>query len=118
NVRVVIDPRDPQVLYVASSTKGLLKSTDRGATWTVVAAGAASLPSPGLVLRLFLDPSARETLYAVAYSPLELTQTVLKSVNGGSSWTFTVKGLPPAAVVRDLAIDPERLATLYAATSQ
>jgi photosystem II stability/assembly factor-like uncharacterized protein len=118
NVRVVIDPRDPQVLYVSSSTKGLLKSTDRGATWTIVAAGGSSLPSPGLVLRLSLDPSARETLYAVAYSPLDLTQTVLKSVNGGSSWTFAVKGLPPAAVVRDLAIDPERLATLYAATSQ
>jgi photosystem II stability/assembly factor-like uncharacterized protein len=118
NIRVAIDPRDPQVLYVSSIAKGLLKSTDRGATWTIVAAGAASFPSPGLVLRLVPDTSERDTLYAIAFSPLDLTQTVLKSVNGGSSWTFAVKGLPPGVLVQDLAIDPERPATLYAATSQ
>ena len=43
---------------------------------------------------------------------------MIKSVDGGISWTLAAKELPPAALVRDLAIDPERPATLYAATSQ
>ena len=59
NVRVVIDPQDPQTLYVGSSLQGLRKSTDRGATWTVVPATGPASPSSGLLLRLLIDPSSR-----------------------------------------------------------
>jgi len=117
---VAVDPRDPRVLYLANAKGRLIKSTDGGASWAELTVRVGTLPdAKAFVSRLVIDPSSSadaRTLYAVAYFSAENLRTVLKSTDGGHSWVQANPGLP--RLVRDLALDPSRPATLYAATSQ
>jgi hypothetical protein len=99
---LVVDPRNPHVLYAGMNGSGVYKSTDAGATWS----GGGS----GVVRALVLDPLAEATLYAVTDD-----QGVLKSTDGGAIWTGVNAGLEPG--VRALAIDPLTPAVLYAAAA-
>jgi hypothetical protein len=79
-----LDPFDPAVVW-ANNDKGLNKSTDCGATWTLVSTGTngerlvdASLWS------MAVDPVSKGTIYVVGgYGPTSLW----KSTNGGVDWT-------------------------------
>jgi photosystem II stability/assembly factor-like uncharacterized protein len=111
---IVIDPRDPRILYVPDSQGRLLKSTDRGVTWTV-------LPVKGIgqsvLLRLVIDPTAPQTLYAAVYSYRDGRGSAIRSTDGGRTWARVSQRLQ-AADIRDLALDRERPTTLYLATSE
>jgi photosystem II stability/assembly factor-like uncharacterized protein len=101
----IVDPRNPTTLY-ASTDGGLFKSPDGGQTWT-------SLESTGGVLTL--DPSNSLTLYAgVGSAPTEL-RSIIKSTNGGASWTTSDRGVI-ATDVRALALDPTNPRIIYAGT--
>lgn len=62
------------------------------------------------VLALIIDPMVSTTLYAGT-----LTQGILKSIDGGSTWTASSNGLGDGTV-KVLAIDPLQPAILYATT--
>ena len=105
--RIVVDPKDPDKVYLAaqgalyapSEARGVYRSTDGGKTWTKVlfvsdTAGAADLS---------MDPRDPDTLYAALWDyqrhPWALRQFgpaagIYKSVNGGDSWTKIDNGLP------------------------
>jgi photosystem II stability/assembly factor-like uncharacterized protein len=119
--RIVIDPRNPNVLYVAapghlfgpSPDGALYKSTDAGATWT------KSLfvdDSTGFT-EVVMDPSNSNVLYAASYQRRRTSccyngggpgSAMWKTTDGGKRWTkITGGGLPPGEYGR-IAIDVSR----------
>jgi hypothetical protein len=80
-------------------------STDKGATWTTSSVSAAVVPGG-----LAVDPSRPSTLYAGMdageFGPDEF---VIKSVDGGVTWSSLVGG-------NAIAIDPQNPAAIYVGT--
>jgi photosystem II stability/assembly factor-like uncharacterized protein len=87
----------------------VLKSTDRGRTWTSI---AGDLPEKGTVYALAQDPVEADLLFAGTEFGVFFTPDL--SDEGGSKWIQLTGGLPPIAV-RDLAIQ-ERAGDLVLAT--
>lgn len=102
---MVIDPSNPQILYVATD-RGVYKSTDGGFTWNPANSGLTSAATQYLVI----DPKTPTTVY-VATS----TVGVFKTTDGGANWSAANSGL--AKSVWQLAIDPQNPKTLYATTN-
>ncbi|QOJ00120.1 MAG: hypothetical protein HRU70_06315 [Phycisphaeraceae bacterium] len=92
--RVVFDisGSNPNVLYVAllngGSSATLYKTTDAGATWTTLA-GAANFCSPQCWYDAYVavDPTDENVVYVGGVDPRYATAGVLKSTNGGTTWT-------------------------------
>jgi photosystem II stability/assembly factor-like uncharacterized protein len=104
---VVVDPSNPDTLYVYGDGLNIIKSTDRGNSWR-------GLPNPlGYTRQLLVDPMDSRMLYAATnYSNIG---SIVKSSDGGETW------LTVAAYdfnVESLAIDPTRPSTLYAGTAE
>jgi photosystem II stability/assembly factor-like uncharacterized protein len=117
---LAVDPQDPNTLY-GSNNNVPYKSTDGGLTWK---ASGAGLPCPCSSLTLVIDPANSSTLYA-AYEGTsgDVRGGVLKSTDGGATWSSAGSGLPvyqppgfrPYSAVKALVIDPKNPSTLYAA---
>jgi len=69
-------------------------------------------PWGGTISSLVLAPSDRRTLYAGTDSGL-----IFRSIDAGAHWTLAGDGFPPVPVA-DLAVDPVRSSTVYAAICQ
>lgn len=92
---ILIDPKDPNRLFVAISAAGAFRSEDAGKTWTPINKGLKSefLPDPNAevghcVHRIALHPSNPDTLF------MQKHWDVMRSDNGGSSWTEVSGDLP------------------------
>ncbi len=103
------DPTTPGTIYAAtfcSSSGGVSKSTDGGATWTLANTGLTVLCGEGIVL----DPASPTTIYA------STNDGIFKSVDAAGTWAPT--DIPADAGTRKdyqaIAIDPLTPATLYA----
>ena len=126
--KILIDPRDSNVVWVASQgplfsaggDRGLYKTTDGGKTW------ARSLfinDDPG-VSDIAFDPANPETLFAGTYQRRRHVGQmigggpdggVFRTTNGGKSWDRLKNGLPPGEVGRiALATDPKVKGLVYA----
>ncbi|HXR98064.1 MAG TPA: hypothetical protein VN709_09495 [Terriglobales bacterium] len=99
--RIIASQTDPATVYVALENHKngdykpyLVKSTDRGATWTSI---SSNLPENGSVLALAQDDVDGNLLFAGTEYGLFYT------TDGGGHWTQMRGGLPTIAV-RDLAI--------------
>ncbi len=122
---LVIDPRNPGILYTARQSGGALKSIDAGATWTAVNSGLLS-PPPGVctidpsqavcqavpqaarVSDLSIDPQTDTVYAATGYGG------IFKSANGGTSWSAVNSGLAMNGVpYLSVTIDPQNPRTLY-----
>ena len=105
--RVVIHPRNPDVVYVAAQghlwgpnpERGVYKTTDGGKTWTQV----LKINDDTGVSDLAMDPESPDILYAAAYerrrTPFGFNgggpdSAIYKTVDGGATWKKLVKGLP------------------------
>jgi hypothetical protein len=79
-----IDPNNSGTIYLGTSSLGLWKTTDCGATWTHVNVGAnGALLDQGRNWTIAIDPTNSQVLYTCAgYGP----SGVFKSVNGGVDW--------------------------------
>lgn len=104
---VVVDPRDPQVLYAAAYGGGVFRSRDRGASWTVINQG---LPNRQ-VFSLLMDSADSNQLY------LGTDQGIFHSSDKGTSWKPLVPLLKDRNV-RALVSGPANSGLLYAATDQ
>jgi hypothetical protein len=116
---LVVDPRNPQILYAAAASGGIWKSKDAGDTWTPIADFLANTA----VNSLALDPTNSQVLYAgtgEGYLNIDATrgQGIFKSIDGGTSWrqlaSTTTRDF---YYVRHLAISPITPARIYAATA-
>jgi photosystem II stability/assembly factor-like uncharacterized protein len=126
--KIVVDPRDSSVVYVAAQgplwksggDRGLYKTTDGGKTWKAV----LTISENTGVTDVVLDPSNPDTLYAAAYQRRRHIFTLInggpesaihKSTDGGATWTKLTSGLPKEQMGRiGLAIPPGAPKTVYA----
>ena len=105
--RVVIHPRNPDVVYVAAlghlwganPDRGVYKTTDSGKTWSQV----LKISNDTGVSDLAMDPESPDTLYAASYqrrrTPFGFNgggteAAIYKTTDGGASWKKLAKGLP------------------------
>ena len=118
-VSLAIDPANPQVLYVNTSSpngcayylQALFKSTDGGKTWD---SGVSPLDSGCVLLNslLLIDPHNPQTVYAVENDYVDGGYTLIKSVDGGSTWNNLWSNSSQVSV---LVADASHAGTLYAA---
>lgn len=115
---LVMDPLDPQTLYVASSvdsTKTLFKTTDGGATWAEADHGIGTVAngkSIDWVSNLALDPVHAGVLYASSGNT-----GMYKSSDGGAHWAAINTGLSqiifPDSSIQQLVVDPTNPSIVY-----
>jgi len=106
--QVAVDPFDGAYVYAGTIFHGLLRSTNRGASWSLSNWGLSGFAVSGLAA----DPNSPATLYAA------LSQWgVMKSTDRGANWSLASAGLPENANLSALAMDPADPQVLYAATS-
>ncbi len=104
---ILVDPVDPQVVYVGTWTGDkMYKSEDGGDSWQVINQG---ITRSG-VWALAMDPDDSQTLFAGAPGQL------FKSENGGESWRMVGQDTLPFTYFNALTFDARSPKTLYAAT--
>jgi photosystem II stability/assembly factor-like uncharacterized protein len=126
--RILIDPRNSNVVYVAAQgplwnaggDRGLYKTTDGGKTWKKV----LSISENTGVTDVALDPRNPDVLLAAAYQRRRHVWTLIdggpesaihKSTDGGASWKKLATGLPKTELGRiSLAVAPSNPDVVYA----
>ena len=126
--RIVVDPRNSDVVYVASQgplwssggDRGLYKTTDGGESWQRV----LHVSDETGVTDLLMDPRNPDVLYAASYQRRRHVWTLInggpesglhKSTDGGETWTEINAGLPQVDLGRiGLAMHSTDPDTLYA----
>ena len=126
--RILIDPRDSKILYVAAQgplwgpggDRGLFKSTDGGNTWKNV----LSISENTGVTDIVQDADNPDTLYAAAWQRRRHVWTLIdggpesalyKTTDAGATWTKLKSGLPTGDLGRiGLAIAPTDSSIIYA----
>ena len=127
--RVVVDPRDSKVVYVAAEgplwgpggDRGLYKTTDGGKNWKAV----LSISENTGVGDVATDPSNPDIVYAAAYQRRRHVFTMIdggpesaiyKSSDAGANWSKLKEGLPKVDMGRiGLSISPADPNVVYAA---
>ena len=115
-VTVKFDPSNPNTIYVGAAYGGIWKSTDGGLNWVSKSDFEVSLSSGALAI----DPSNTNIIY---YGTGEATYSgasyygrgLLKSTNGGDSWTSITTGLPASTYFSRIVIKPGNSNFLLAA---
>jgi photosystem II stability/assembly factor-like uncharacterized protein len=100
---VVASPTDPQRLYAASNYGGVYRSTDGGASFTLVGLSGET------VRDLLCHPADGNILWAATYAG------VFYSTDGGGTWQQRSAGLQVVRV-NNLEMDPQDPAVLYCGT--
>ncbi|HUD71475.1 MAG TPA: hypothetical protein VMQ62_05895 [Dongiaceae bacterium] len=126
--RIVIDPRDSNLVYVAAQgplwspggDRGLYKTIDGGRTWKAV----LTVDENTGVTDLAYDPRNPDILYAATYQRRRHIWTLIdggpgsgiwKSLDAGATWKRLENGLPKEEMGRiGLAVSPADPDTVYA----
>jgi len=126
--RIVIDPRDPNVVYVAAvgplwapgGERGLYKTSDGGRTWT----NTKEISQFTGFTEVVMDPSNPDVLYAASYErerraysflPAGTESAIWKTTDGAKTWTKLTNGLPTGELGRTgLSVCRSRPTTVYA----
>ncbi|MDX1471370.1 MAG: glycosyl hydrolase, partial [Flavobacteriaceae bacterium] len=126
--KIIVDPTDPMIVYVAAvgplwdkgGDRGVYKSIDGGETWENV----LEIDEHTGVTDLIMDPRDPNVLYAAAHQRRRHVYTYVgggpgsglyKTVDGGKTWEKAQKGLPTVELGRiGLAISPADPEILYA----
>ncbi|MEZ5042017.1 MAG: glycosyl hydrolase [Saprospiraceae bacterium] len=126
--KIVIDPRNSNVVYVAAQgplwapggDRGLFKTIDGGQHWVKV----LNISENTGVTDLVFDPRNPDILYASSYQRRRHVgilvaggpeSAIYKSIDGGQNWHKLTKGLPSGDKGRiALAISPQQSDVVYA----
>lgn len=126
--RILIDPRNSSIVYVAAQgplwgpggDRGLFKTTDAGKTWNAVLTVSENTGVTDVVM----DPKDPDLLIAASYQRRRHVWTLIdggpecglhRSTDGGATWTKVRSGLPGADLGRiGLAMSPADPRVVYA----
>jgi photosystem II stability/assembly factor-like uncharacterized protein len=126
--RIVLDPKDSNIVYVASQgplwgpggERGLFKTTDGGKTWKNI----LNISENTGVTDVVIDPNDPNTLYCASYQRRRHRWTLInggpesalyKSTDAGATWNKLRTGLPTVELGRiGLAISPVDSNVIYA----
>ncbi|HVQ42062.1 MAG TPA: hypothetical protein VMS54_07650 [Vicinamibacterales bacterium] len=130
--RIVVHPTNPDIVYVAASghewtdneMRGVFKTTDGGRTWSKILYKSPRTAAIDLVMH----PADPNTLYAATWQRIRRKwsdprvepgyneSTIMKTTDGGRTWTDVSQGLPAAQFRGRIGIDISRSNsdTLYA----
>jgi len=126
--KIVVDPRDSDVVWVAAQgplwneggDRGLYRTTDGGESWECM----LEVDEHTGVNEVHMDPRDPDVMYASTYQRARRVWTLLnggpgsglwKSTDGGTTWRELTKGLPSVDMGRiGLAISPADPDVLYA----
>jgi len=126
--RIVIDPKNPDIVYVAAlghlwgpnRQRGLFKTTDGGKTWV----NTKFIDEDTGFGDVIMDPSDRKVLYAASYqrrrTPFGFNgggpgSALWKTTDAGRTWTKLAGGLPTGTIGRiGLDIYRKNPAVIYA----
>lgn len=125
---IALAPSNPTTIYAGTGEadnsgdsfygRGVLKSTDAGASWTLL--GNAQFDRKA-ISQIMVSPTDPNTVY-VAVGGLSGTAGnigsggtgIWKSTDGGTTWVNTTTRISTTAAFSDLAMDPLDAQTLYA----
>ena len=125
--RLAVDPRNPDVCYVAAlghlwgynPERGVFKTSDGGKTWK----HSLKVDDRTGASDVILDPKNPETVYAAMYARRRTawsfsgnseTGGIFRSDDGGGSWKKLTSGLPPRTGRIGLTVYPKDPRILYA----
>ncbi len=112
---VAFDPINSQILYAGAAQGGLWKSTDSGATWNWLSSSWSELG----VNCIAIDPSSPSTIYVGLgdyHGFLAGSNGIMKSSDGGATWTEIGRTAMGNVGVDSLLIDPTNPQTIMAGT--
>ncbi len=125
---IVVDPKEPNTVYVAAygpsriagGDRGIFKTTDGGKTWKNV----LFVSKYTGCFEIHMDPRYNNILYAVAHQRMRNLYTgvsggpesgIYRTTDSGTTWEKMKKGLPDADLGRiGLAVSPVNPDILYA----
>jgi photosystem II stability/assembly factor-like uncharacterized protein len=128
--RILVDPRNPDVVFVAAlghayganPDRGVYRSTDGGSTWNKILYKSDSIGA----IDLAFDPHNSRTIYATLWNTRRPPWSVyppsygpgsgiFKSTDGGDTWQQLTGGLPTERVGRiGIAVAPANSNLVYA----
>jgi len=96
---ILVDPTNADVVYVASKTAGIYKTTNGGTNWTEIKSGDYR--------DIEFKPENSQVIYAAGSSDIQV------STNGGTNWTMST-GIPSGMSRIALAVTPADDSYVYA----
>ncbi len=125
--RIAVDPRDPDICYVAAlghlwganPERGVYKTVDGGKTWSQVLKVDENTGASDVLI----DPGNPDTVYAAMYARRRTpwgfrgnseTGGIFRSDDGGRNWKKLSRGLPPVTGRIGLTIFPKDPSKLLA----
>ncbi len=126
--RILVDPRDSDVVFVAAEgplwsgggDRGLFKTTDGGRTWKAV----LKIGTNTGVTDIAFDPRDPDVIYAASYQRRRHVglligggpeSAIYKTSDGGQTWQKLSNGLPAVDIGRiALAVSPQNPDVVYA----
>lgn len=107
-----VHPTNPYMIYAASSTTGVWKSDDGGATFTQYNGGLTNLNLQCIAL----CRNNPDVLYVGTGVTSSSTRGVFVTTNGGDVWTFRSTGITQTPIaIQGLAVDPTNPNVAYIA---
>jgi len=105
-IDICVDPCDPQVVYVATGTNRLLKSSDTGGSWTAM---NVATPTTAALSVAIHPVDSKIVFVGLAHSGL------YRSDDSGKTWQPSMNGMTPEAHITDILFDLRDPQVLYAA---
>jgi photosystem II stability/assembly factor-like uncharacterized protein len=112
--KVAADPVDSDILYIATSDHGIVKSTDGGLSWNVI---GRDLKYGDSVWDIDICPARPEILYLTGTSVKGGT-CISVSMNKGESWESRCSNLSRETTVFKVLIAPDDCSVVYLATNR
>lgn len=118
---VAVNPLNPNIIYIGAANGGVWKTTNGGLSWFPLTENEASLAMGAITI----DPNNPEIIYAGTGEALAGSNRttyfgsgLLKSTNGGSSWTRITDGFGSNTHFSKIAIRSSNSNFVYAALAQ